>query len=163
MKFRIGSAENLKLADNEITAILRESYLNENHVDADRFETSFSPQKIRARGEIYCAREIASNEIAAMVIRVEHASAAKLFAQPGEVEMHLLGVKPKFQKNGLGGDLIKYFLDSLKNKGYSKLLLCTQVNMYAAHKLYGSFGFVRNPSRDFRRGDRSFLFFEKYL
>ncbi|MDH5720347.1 MAG: GNAT family N-acetyltransferase [Spirochaetia bacterium] len=163
MKFKIGTSGELKLADNEITEILKEAYLDEGFIDLNKFKTSFSPASIRNRGVIYCAREIASNEIAGMVIGVDYNSSAKLFAKTYEIEMHLLGVKPKFRNKGLAKLLIEELLESVNNTGYTKMLLWTQVNMYTAHKLYKAYGFIHNPSRDFKRGDRDFLFFEKSL
>ncbi|MDH5718621.1 MAG: GNAT family N-acetyltransferase [Spirochaetia bacterium] len=163
MKFKIGTSDELKLADNEITEILKEAYLDEGFIDKNRFKISFSSASIRNRGKIYCAREIDSNEIAGIVIAVDYKSAAKLFAKTNEIEMHLLGVKPKFRNKGLAKLLIEKLLESVNNTDYTKMLLCTQVKMYAAHKLYKAYGFIHNPSRDFKRGDRNFLFFEKLL
>ena len=163
MIFDIATAEELGLADHEITKILKESYVDEGFIDADRLESSFSPGAIRNRGVIYCAREHVSGEIAGMVIAVNFDSPAKLFAKANEIEMHLLGVRPKFRNHGLGKLLIEKLLKSINSADCTKILLCTQINMLAAHKLYAAYGFIHNPSRDFMKGDRKFLFFEKSL
>lgn len=163
MIFNIGTAEELNLADHEITKILKESYVDEDFIGADQFESSFSPKSIRNRGFIYCAREHISNEIAGMVIGVNFDSPAKLFAKANEIEMHLLGVRPKFRNKGLGKLLIEKLFESIKSADYTKMLLCTQINMFAAHKLYAAYGFIHNPSRDFIKRGRKFLFFEKLL
>jgi len=163
MKFNISSAENLNLTDNEITEILKESYLDEGFIEPEQFKSSFSPLNIRKRGTIYCGREIQSKEIAGMVISVDYKSPSKLFAKANEIEMHLLGVKPKYRNKGLGKLLIEKLFESLTNSNYAKILLWTQVNMLTAHKLYEGYGFNHNPSRDFERGNRNFLFYEKSL
>jgi len=80
-----------------------------------------------------------------------------------DIEMHLLGVKFEFRRNGLGRMLIESAIDDSKNKGYSKMILWTQTIMHAAHSLYKETGFIQKKEKNFSRNGRDFLVYEREL
>lgn len=67
---------------------------------------------------------------------------------PGEAEFRMLGVLPGARGLGVGQALVEACLARATAVGASRLRLCTQPEMLAAHRLYGRFGFSRDPLRD---------------
>jgi len=63
----------------------------------------------------------------------------------------------------LGKGLVSRAINEVCQDGYSRVLLATQKQMFAAHKLYESLGFVRKENLDFARSRIDFLAYEKIL
>ncbi len=162
MNFHMGTADLLNISDLEISELLSQVFVDGGFAAPDISTTLFEPSFVRSRGNIIGARSI-ENLIAGMVIVVSPDSPACHLAQANETEMHLLAVKPEYRGNGLGRVLVAAAIDDAKQRGYSKMLLWTQLTMQAAHGLYESSGFIRVPDRDFSRGGRGFWVYEKRL
>lgn len=75
--------------------------------------------------------------------------------------MHLLGVNPEYRRHGLGRMLVKSVIDKAKHHGYSKIILCTQISMNIAQKLYGATGLTYVD--DIKRNGRDFKVYEMVL
>ena len=163
MDFHIDTAEALNITDIEISNLLSQVYVGGGFIDSESAISYFEASKIRARGKLICAREVQSRQLVGMVIVVFFDSKARRFAQKNETEMHLLGVKSGFRKNGLGKRLIHAALKEAKKSSSSKMLLWTQTTMHTAHRLYDSFGFTRVPSMDFAGNNQDFFVYEKIL
>jgi ribosomal protein S18 acetylase RimI-like enzyme len=69
-------------------------------------------------------------------------------SRPGEAEFRMLGVDPSAQGRGVGATLVQACIDRARADQRSALVLCTEVNMTAAQRLYDRLGFVRDPERD---------------
>lgn len=67
---------------------------------------------------------------------------------PGEAEVRALAVAPDAQGSGVGSALIQAIIERAKASGVRHLLLFTQPDMHAAHRLYERAGFRRLPDRD---------------
>ena len=102
MNFEIGSAKALKLKDTEISELFYEVYVDSGFTDATKAKLSFEPFLVREKGLLLGAREVGSNQIAAMLILIPPSSSACRFAKEDEAEIHLLGVKPVYRRQGLG-------------------------------------------------------------
>jgi len=147
----------------EIESLLREVYVSGGFTDAQVAASLFAAPAVLARGRVLVARALESKALAGMVIVAPATSPARVFAQSGEVEMHLLAVAPAFRRMGLGDLLVRSALESARQEGALKMLLWTQSSMKDAHRLYERHGFERATARDFERSGRQFLVFERHL
>ena len=163
MDFDLDTADAFGVSDLELSELLLRVYVEGGFVEAEMAVALFEPAAVRRRGKIVVAREKQGSTLAGMVIIVDSHSPAHRFAQGTETEMHLLGVKPEFRKQGLGRALVTAAIDDATRSGSSKMLLWTQATMHVAQRLYESSGFVRVPSRDFSRASRDFKMYEKEL
>lgn len=161
MDFYIDSAEALDITDQEIAELLFTVYIEAGFAAPEMATSLFEPSAVRGRGKIIGAREKQTLTFAGMVIVVYPNSPACRLAQGNETEMHLLGVKPAYRGHGLGRTLVTAAIETVKQGGYSNMLLMTQSTMQAAHRLYESTGFVRIPARDLNRGGRDFMVYER--
>ena len=69
-------------------------------------------------------------------------------SRSGEAEFRMLGVDPSAQGRGVGAALVQACVDRALAEQRSALVLCTEVKMTAAQRLYDRLGFVRDPERD---------------
>jgi ribosomal protein S18 acetylase RimI-like enzyme len=67
---------------------------------------------------------------------------------PDEAEIRALAVRPEARGAGVGRALLAAVIDRAALRGIQHLLLLTQPEMKAAHRLYGAAGFTRMPERD---------------
>lgn len=71
-------------------------------------------------------------------------------SRAGEAEFRMLGVDPDAQGRGVGAALVQACVRRARDEGRRALVMCTEVNMHAAQRLYERIGFVRDPERDWR-------------
>lgn len=69
-------------------------------------------------------------------------------ARSGEAEFRMLGVLPAARGRGVARALVEACLDRATRVGAHRVVLCSQVAMTSAHRLYAQFGFVRAPELD---------------
>lgn len=67
---------------------------------------------------------------------------------PDEAEIRALAVRPEVQGGGIGELLLRRVIERAAEIGVRHLVLCTEPEMRAAHKLYERAGFVRLHERD---------------
>lgn len=67
---------------------------------------------------------------------------------PSEAEIRALAVRPAAQRGGVGRALLAAVVDLAVHEGVRHLVLLTQPDMKAAHRLYEQAGFSRLPDRD---------------
>jgi ribosomal protein S18 acetylase RimI-like enzyme len=72
----------------------------------------------------------------------------EVLAGPDEAEIRALAVLPEARGTGLGRALLAAVTERACRVGIRQLVLLTQVNMTAAHRLYETAGFTRLPERD---------------
>ncbi len=135
------------VSDSEITILLSKAYVEGGFTTPERAANAFIPSAVRTRGELISART-PEGIFAGMVIIVRPDAPARRMAESDEAEIHLLGVDPQFQGQGLGRLLMTKALDSIAKMGFQKTVLWTQPTMIPAHRLYESMGFVRANARD---------------
>ena len=143
MNFIIDRCEDLNVSDEEIFELLSQVYVQAGFTTSERAEAIFAPAKVRARGVLFAAREMLSNDFSGMVIVVPPESSAIVLAKENECEMHLLGVSPGFRGHGLGRRLVRTALEYAKERHWSKMVLWTQKPMKEAQALYTSLGFMK--------------------
>ena len=63
-------------------------------------------------------------------------------------EIRTLSVAPEARGRGVGSTLVDWCLDEARRTGLTEIVLSSLPEMHAAHRLYGSRGFVRRPDLD---------------
>ncbi len=159
VEFVVGSYEDLKVSDEEISELLFEVYVQAGFTTPTVAEAVFDPVKVRARGQLFVAREVSTNALAGMVTVVPPESSAVVRAKENECEMHLLAVHARCRGRGLGRELVTKAVDCAKDKHCSTMILWTQKPMKEAQGLYESFGFVRTS--EMAKSGIDFLVYEK--
>lgn len=147
----------------EIEALLKRVYVEAGFTDPELAGSLFAAPAVRERGQVLLARHGAGGPLVGMVIVVSPHSPARRMASDDEAEMHLLAVAPERRGSGIGQALVEAAMDLARTLGFRRMVLWTQPAMEAAQRLYGRAGFLRAPGRDWRRGDRSFLVYERAL
>ncbi len=72
----------------------------------------------------------------------------EIAADDSEGEFRMLAVAPAGRGRGLGRLLVQRCLQRSRELGQRRVVLCSDVRMVAAHRLYARFGFTRLPERD---------------
>jgi GNAT superfamily N-acetyltransferase len=67
---------------------------------------------------------------------------------PGEAEFRMLGVAPAARGRGVGLALVDWCIDRARSAGLTRLVICSEDSMRAAHRIYDRRGFVRRPELD---------------
>lgn len=163
-RYEIRLSTNASPTDEELEQLLARVYVDGGFTKAETAVARFAAEGVRARGNLLVALECATEKPIGMVIVVPPDSAARQFAKADEAEMHLLGVLTDYRGAGVGLALVNAALEFARRAGYARMLLWSQPTMQPAHQLYYKVGFVRDPSRDFRREeDEQFLFMQAEL
>ncbi|AXK31510.1 N-acetyltransferase [Streptomyces armeniacus] len=71
-------------------------------------------------------------------------------AGPGEGEFRMLAVRPEGRGRGAGEALVRECLARARALGLHRVVLSSQPQMAAAHRLYERLGFRRTPERDWQ-------------
>lgn len=146
--------------DDQLGALLRRVYVGGRFTDADVAEGVFTPQAVRARGQLLWARGI-GGVLIGTVIMVPPESKARRLAAPNEAEMHLLAVDEHCRGHGVGRALVRAAIDSAQRAGYHGMVLWTQPAMLVAHRVYAQAGFSRAPTEDFEHNGRCFEIYRR--
>lgn len=144
MEFVTGQIDDIDVSDKEIFDLLSEVYVQAGYTASDTAKSIFEPAKVRSRGVVFVAKEVTNNELAGIVIVVPWNSPACVKAKGNECEMHLLGVSPKYRRQGLGRMLVEIATKFAKERDLKRMLLWTQKPMTEAQRLYESTGFTRS-------------------
>jgi ribosomal protein S18 acetylase RimI-like enzyme len=90
---------------------------------------------------------VSAGQIVGTVMLVMHPQTSEI-AAPDEAEIRALAVAPGTQGMGVGRTLLRAVLDRAARHGARGMVLSTQQEMHAAHRLYEQAGFARLPDRD---------------
>jgi ribosomal protein S18 acetylase RimI-like enzyme len=97
-------------------------------------------------GEILVAE--AAGQLAGTVMLQLTAHQSRLVTGPDEAEIRALAVAPAARRLGTGRALLTAVIARAAQRGVRHLVLCTQVEMLAAQRLYRQAGFRRLADRD---------------
>ena len=161
MEFELTTDDFIAITDQELLDLLTQVYVDGGYTTPEEAVTLFAPASVRKRGVLIGAREKQHATLAGMIIVVPADSPARKLAQNNEAEIHLLGVKPAYQRQGLGRMLVEAAIENAKHSGYSKIILWTQSSMAVAQKIYADMGFIQFDI--FEKNGRTFKVYEKYL
>jgi predicted N-acetyltransferase YhbS len=155
MTVRVEPLDDSPQADAALEALLYETYIGGGFTDANLAE-ALRAAAVRSRGLVLAARDEAGALLGTVTL-VRADSPARRLAVAGEVELHLLCVRPDARGHGTGQALVRDALDRANAAGARGVVLWTQPTMAAAQRLYRRCGFDRDSSADFTRGARQFL------
>lgn len=161
MTFYIASTCKQEVSDQEIFELLTHVYVEAGFTTAEVASKVFTPEAVRNRGTLFAARETSTNEFAGMIIVVPAGSSAAFLANSNECELHLLGVKQKYRRSGLGRELVSKAIEFAEKNNWTKIILWTQKSMKAAQNLYESFSFAQTG--EMTKNGIEFLVYEKQL
>jgi GNAT superfamily N-acetyltransferase len=74
--------------------------------------------------------------------------AEEIVRGPDEAEVRALAVRPEVAGSGVGKALVAAVIERAARSGVRHLVLCSQPDMAAAHRVYENAGFTRLPERD---------------
>ena len=72
----------------------------------------------------------------------------ELATRPDQGEFRMLSVAPEARRKGIARALVEWCVERARKDDQREIVLCSLVEMKAAHTLYGSFGFERAPELD---------------
>jgi ribosomal protein S18 acetylase RimI-like enzyme len=99
-------------------------------------------------GHVLVARDGPGESIVGTVMLQIWPHAGHVVTGPHEAEIRALAVRPHAQGKGIGRELLSRVIERAADLGVPRLVLCTEPEMRAAHRLYVEAGFARLPERD---------------
>ncbi len=130
------------------------SYRSDGHLD--RSDGDWYAAQLRdAAGRIADAVVLVAaidDEIVATVTLAGHGTPYAETARPGELEVRMLAVAPEARQRGLGESMMVEARRHAVAMGFSRIVLCTEPDVGAAHRLYRRLGYRRQPERDWSVG-----------
>jgi GNAT superfamily N-acetyltransferase len=130
-----------RAGDGELMDLLRRVYVGGSFTDPEVAATVFTPEAIRARGRLFCARARGGLLIGTVIV-VPPESGERRLASLSEAEMHLLAVDSEWRGQGIGQALVRVAVDWAQRAGYSGMVLWTQPTMDMARRVYEQNGFL---------------------
>jgi GNAT superfamily N-acetyltransferase len=153
----ISPIDDSPVDDEALEEILFESYVNGGFTTPEAAARLFRAQAVKSRGTVFVAYDTGSQTLLGTITLVTAESPAKRLACPGEMELHLLCVRPEARGRGLGRALVETTIDRARSADIARILLWTQPTMHSAQRLYERAGFQRRPVMDFTQNGREFL------
>jgi len=92
---------------------------------------------------------VAGEVVGAVTVDTRRGPYAEL-GGPGDAVLRMLAVRASARGSGTGEALVRACLDVAQREGCRRVLLSTQPEMRAAHRIYDRLGFVRAPEHDWR-------------
>lgn len=126
------------------------SYVDGGHLDAqDLYVHHLSEVAERAQQARVLVAEV-DGAVAGSVTVTEYDQPFAEVSRPGEMEFRMLAVAPQHQGRGIARMLVRHIVaEAVSRPEVKAVSLCSLTSMTAAHALYASEGFVRDPDRDF--------------
>jgi ribosomal protein S18 acetylase RimI-like enzyme len=92
---------------------------------------------------------VSGDRVVGSVAFAWHATAyAEITAGPDEAAFRMLAVSPEARGRGTGRALVQACVDRARAAGVRRIVISSETTMVAAHRLYVSMGFQRDPVRD---------------
>lgn len=135
---------------DEVGEITVRGYLHDGYLEAaDDYATSLRDASSRgALAELWVAASPSSGRLLGSVTFCPLGSPYRELADDTEGEFRMLVVDPVARGLGIGRALVRHCLDHSTASGFGGVVICSLPTMTAAHALYRSLGFSRDPSLD---------------
>ena len=101
-----------------------------------------------ASAELWVAED--ADALAGTVTFCPPGSALRELGREGAGEFRMLAVAPHARGRGVARALVEHCLQRCRELELPEVVLCSMPTMTGAHALYGSFGFVRDETLDWR-------------
>jgi ribosomal protein S18 acetylase RimI-like enzyme len=135
---------------DEIGLVTVRGYQHDGFVsESDDYATSLRDAGARAHdAELWVAVELAAGRVLGSVTYCPPGSSHRELADDTEGEFRMLAVDPSARGLGVGRALVRHCVDRSRDLGLQAVVICSLPSMAAAHALYLSLGFSRDPSLD---------------
>ena len=136
-----------------IGEVTREVYTSGGYADpvtSPRYVAELSDGRRRVSEATVFVAEV-SGRVVGSVTTTRHGSSLSNLAQPGELEVRMLGVRDAARGQGIGTALMAACHREAGEAGLTALVLCTDPAMAAARRLYEGLGYKRAASCDWQR------------
>lgn len=143
------------VSDDALIGLLHAVYVDGGFVDRSVAERRMTAPRVRARGTLIGAFD--GEALVGCVIVVAPGGESGQIAGPTEWEIHLLAVAEAARGRGVGQALLERAVALCFEAGAARVVLSTQPDMAAAHRLYARCGFERVPVRDWAVGGQARL------
>ncbi len=146
---------SIRVADSTeyaaIGALTEQVYVGEGHTEAgsDYVAELRDVAARAAETDVLVATDPLGQLLGAVALALPGSAYAEL-GGPGEAEFRMLAVAPEARGRGVGRALVAACVARARAAGCARMVLSTQAEMAAAHRLYGTVGFRRAPERDWR-------------
>ncbi|GAA3599728.1 hypothetical protein GCM10022198_25070 [Klugiella xanthotipulae] len=98
--------------------------------------------------EVWVAVDTETGELLGTVATPRAGGAISELALPGEIDFRLLAVAPAARGRGVGELLTRFVLALGRERGCTRAVMNSGVEMVGAHRLYAKLGFARIPERE---------------
>jgi ribosomal protein S18 acetylase RimI-like enzyme len=134
---------------DEIDRLVVEVYVDDGFVAAgDSYAAKLADARSRLREAELLVAVDPEDTIVGTVTIAPPGSPWVNVATPDELEFRMLAVSSAARGQGVGEALVRTVLDRAVELGLRAVMLSSQTEMVAAHRLYERMGFHRTPDRD---------------
>ena len=132
----------------DVAELTARVYLDEGWSD-EEYATVLRDVQGRAAAAHVLVALVAGEVVGAVTVATRRGPLAEL-GGPGDAVVRMLAVSPSARGAGVGEGLVRACLDLARRDGCTRVLLSTQPEMRAAHRVYARLGFVRAAEHDWR-------------
>lgn len=128
--------------------VVADAYLSDLRVSDSYVERLRDSECRAAEAVLFVAVDALADVVVGSITYVGGATSMARLARADEAELRMLGVSPTARGRGVAKALVLACIDRSRAEGRTRVVLSTQVEMRAAHRLYDRLGFVRRPELD---------------
>jgi ribosomal protein S18 acetylase RimI-like enzyme len=132
---------------DEAGRIVSTAYFSDGFEEED-YRPTLLDGRARARDALLLVAVDAEERLVGSVTYVEPGQRFAEVCGPDEAEFRMLGVDPSAQRRGVGQALVQACIDRARQDGRTALVMCTEIRMQTAQRMYEQIGFRRIPERD---------------
>ena len=140
---------------DEIGALTLQAYAGDRVVDAE-YAKELGDGTTRVR-DAHVLVAVAGLRLVGSVTLAVHGTPFAEIAEPGEIEVRMLGVAPDARRHGIADLLMDGAEAHARTLGLAGVVLSTAPHMTAAHALYDRRGYLPQPHRDWHIDDLHLL------
>ncbi len=135
-------------ADYEaIRALTLQVYLGDGFA-TPAYEASLADVEGRARHTDLLVAVVDGQVIGSVALAWHGQPYAEITTGPDEAAFRMLVVSAGARGRGTGRALVQACIDRTRTAGARRIVISTEPEMHAAHRLYAAMGFRRDPARD---------------
>jgi ribosomal protein S18 acetylase RimI-like enzyme len=139
---------------DEIGVLTERAYRADGYLDGDVPEdrvVELTDGRSRVRDATVLVAEV-DGTVVGTVTLAPFGTAYAETAKDGELEVRMLGVSPEARRQGIAARLMTAALDHARERGMTRIVLCTDSTMPHVGRYYERLGYERQPERDWNPG-----------